>query len=172
MKIILISTLLAGLLAACAPGATTTPGLSPTTAPQQPLAVTVRPPLLPVTTAVGPVAGWQTFSDAALQVAVDYPPDWSVLRQADGVLFSSPQGDETVLLQADQASEITPAAGQDCANVTNAYGQPAAVCFEAATFRYSAVFPETGAGRLRLSTVSRERPAVYYQMFDSLRPIQ
>jgi len=142
------------------------------------LAVTVGPPFVPVapgpgTPASDAQAGWKTFASAGLGVAVDYPGDWSLNEQAGGEKFTSPQGD-FILLHSDSGTSSSSAMGQGCSSVVNSYGQVAELCYDAATFRYSASFKKTGTGAtggVTLSIVSRQRPTVYFQMFDSLRPI-
>ena len=56
--------------------------------------------------------------------------------------------------------------------VINASGLEAETCFDAAASRYSAVFKMPAGAPTAwvvLSTVSKEKPVVYLQMFDSLR---
>ena len=139
------------------------------------LVITVRPPMVPIApvSGSGPAQGWQTFTSTALGVAVDYPSSWSAVEQADGVLFTSPGG-ATIRLQKDSSSN-PPAEGQDCSTLINTYGQTGRLCVDTARSHYSAVFQKAGAGStawLSLSTVSSEKPTVFYQMFDSLRPAQ
>ena len=159
MKVLFFSVLIGLLLAGCAsaprPGApnealAATASASPlppdnTAGPSAssrslPLAVTVRPPAVPI----GPVAGtpvpglptiapapvgWQTFNSPALGVSVNYPPDWSAAGQADGAAFASPQG-ATVRLQAVQAGTQPGSRSLDCNTLINSYGQSLEVCLD------------------------------------------
>ena len=195
MKTLLITILLGALLAGCAPaagagsmspanapagpgipaGATDTPatgsGSSQSAPPvNRPLVITVRPPMLPVAPVQGaPASGWRTFTSAGLQVALDYPADWSVTEQAGGAVFTSPQGLK-ILLQADQSTASSPPAGQSCSTLINSHGQTGQICLEAAASRYSATFEISGTEKLTLSVVSHDKPGVFFQMFDTLRP--
>ena len=119
------------------------------------------------------MAGWQTYTSTALGVAVDYPKDWPVAENGAGASFTSPQGG-TIVLEGEQSRPTPSPTGQDCANLINAYGQVAETCFDAAASRYSALFKMPAGAPTAwvvLSTISAEKPVVYLQMFDSLRPL-
>jgi hypothetical protein len=154
-----------------------------TTSVSKPRIIKVRPPMIPIgpvqgtpafpVPTLGPLQGWQTFTSAALGVAVDYPMDWAVTENNPGVSFTSPQG-STILLKVGNSNSSSSTPGQDCATLINAYGQTGEVCFDAATFSYSAVFKKTAGEStawLTLSVMSREKPDVFLQMVDSLRPV-
>jgi hypothetical protein len=99
--------------------------------------------------------------------------DWAVTENNPGVSFTSPQG-STILLKVGNSNSSSSTPGQDCATLINAYGQTGEVCFDAATFSYSAVFKKTAGEStawLTLSVMSREKPDVFLQMVDSLRPV-
>jgi hypothetical protein len=136
--------------------------------------IKVNPPKLPVVRVPrAPAAGWETFTSTVLQVAVDYPKDWSVTENGAGASFTSPQG-TIIMLEGAQSRPTASPAGQDCSTVINAYGQAAETCFDAAASRYSAVFKMPAGSPTAwvvLSTISAEKPVVYLQMFDSLRPV-
>jgi hypothetical protein len=196
MRALLITLTLAGLLAGCAPAeqpaapavdatsavASATPlAGSSSSAGAAPMIVTVKPPILPVAPLAGastPMPGWQTFQSAALRVAVDYPVDWTTKEQTAGVTFTSPDG-ATILLQLERNMQIAGSSssaqtGSDCTTVTNSYGVTAALCFDKAASRYTALVQQPGDATaiwLRLSTVSQQRPAVFFQMFDTLRAL-
>jgi hypothetical protein len=58
--------------------------------------------------------------------------------------------------------------------VINTNGRTAETCFDAAASRYSALFKMPAGAPTAwvvLSTISKEKPVVYLQMFDSLRPL-
>ena len=154
------------------------------------LAVTVRPPAIPIGPVQGnpafPVStptpfflkGWQTFSSSNLGVAIDYPPDWSVTEQADGAIFTSPQGAQ-ILLQSTPVNNagngINNSNGQ-CTNLINSYGLTAEICFDTASKVYSAEFNIKSAGDstqlLTLSTSNHEALETYKEMLNSLRLAQ
>jgi hypothetical protein len=107
-----------------------------------------------------------------LGVAVDYPKDWSVTGNGAEVSFTAPQG-STIPLEGSASRPDSSPSGQDCPTLINDYKQAGRLCFDAAASRYSAVF-EMPAGApaawVTLSEISQEKPAVFYQMFKSLRP--
>jgi hypothetical protein len=102
-------------------------------------------------------------------VALDYPQDWVVTENGAGVSFTPPQGSPIVL----EGAQSSPA-GQDCPTVINAYGQAGTVCLDAATSRYTAEFklpPGAPTAWVILTVISQEKPAVFLQMFNTLRPL-
>jgi len=151
-----------------------------TTSVSNPMAITVNPPKIPIGPVQGTPAfpvnsglpeGWKTFTSQSLGVAVDYPPDWSVNETDTGVQFSSSQG-QVIQLQMEQSNDNAASSAQDCATLINSYGQAGNLCFEAATHAYQAVFKKTtdeSTPGLILSTISQEKPTVFFQMFTSLR---
>ncbi|MGA7193467.1 MAG: hypothetical protein WBW94_07525 [Anaerolineales bacterium] len=116
--------------------------------------------------------GWQTFTSAALHIALNYPSDWSVTEQTNGATFASPAG-ASISLQS-----ITPngtnSENQQCITLITAYGQTANLCVK--SDMYSAEFnlqlangsPES----LMISTTNSNVLDVYKEMFNSLHPIQ
>lgn len=151
--------------------AAATAALADTSAPQ-PALKTVGPPKIPIGSGPGAsaasTAGWQTFASPALGVAIDYPQAWSVSEASGAVTFTSPEG-LAILLQAEKNPDTT---GWDCATLINMRGQAGETCYQAATFSYRAVFSkpaDASSAALTLSVTSRERPAVFFQMFDSFR---
>ena len=146
------------------------------TTESKPMVITVRPPRVPVLTAVS-LAGWRTFTSAALGVAVDYPSDWSAAEQADVVTFSSPQGLE-IQLQAIKASNSTDTGLNDlqCVLLINSYGLSVDTCVDIQTRTYFAKFTvksNTGLSQpLSLSTTNNAAMGIYTQMLDSLRQDQ
>ena len=140
----------------------------------EPLKITVKPPNVPVgpeqTPSVSPATGWQAYTNAALGMVVDYPTDWSASASGARVTFSSPQGGNILLQVGNNAPSPV---GQDCTTLINSYGQVGDICFDKAAVQYIAIFKKT-AGKaktwLTLSTVSQDRPTVFFQMYDTLRP--
>lgn len=162
---------------------TQTPTPAGSTALSEPQVIKVRPPMIPIgpvqgtpglpAPALGPHQGWQTFTSTALGTAVDYPVDWSVAENGAGAKFGSPQGD-IILLEREQSNPNSVTTGQACTILTNSYGQTADICFDAATFTYRAVFKkpaDASTAWLALSTISREKPTIFLQMFDTLRSV-
>jgi hypothetical protein len=195
MKRLLISILIGSMLAGCAPAVQSAAGVSvpanpalpaATASPQKGASVTnqgriiVNPPHAPIMAqpvqggpGVPAQEGWQTYISSSLQVAVDYPAEWSIKEDANGTtIFTSPQG-QTILLQGGDSHSTPDRSGQSCATLVTSYGELADTCSDAKTTRYSALFTEVGATAwVMLSTVSHEKPAVYLQMFDTVRPSQ
>ena len=140
----------------------------------EPLKIKVRPPNVPIGpeqgTSAPPAAGWRAYTSSVLGVVVDYPADWSVATSGERVIFTSPQG-STIFLQAGNTAPSP--TGVDCTRLTNSYGQNGEICLDTAAFSYSAAFKKSAGDStnwLTLSTVSQERPTVFFQMFDTLRP--
>jgi hypothetical protein len=121
---------------------------------------------------------WQTFISSALGIAVDYPLDWSVAEETDGVTFTSPQG-TTITLQAANAvrdSNETGIGNQRCTSRTNSYGLTADICVDQASFIYTAKFTlllADGSTRwFMLTTKNRTTGDVFEGMFNSLRLVK
>jgi len=126
-------------------------------------------------------AGWETFVSDDLQVAVDYPPDWSVNESASGVTFTSPTGFSIQLAEVD-TGDLSPEEflGENqlpnthCSTIENAYGVQALVCLDTLSRSYSAYFvvtPSQGAPRLlSLSMLGKSDNEVFDRMVGSLRP--
>lgn len=92
----------------------------PTTA-LQPMSITAGPPMLPVLITTMPSEGWQSFTSTSLGVTMDYPSDWSVIEQTDGVTFTSPRG-KTIQLQVITTSSDNADSGNNnrqCATLIN-----------------------------------------------------
>jgi hypothetical protein len=89
--------------------------------------------------------GWRTFTSATLQVAVDYPADWSAAEQSGTVVFKSPQGGQVIMGLMDTGN-LTPEdflranelPNTRCEERTNANGLKAQVCFDTLAKSYSA----------------------------------
>ena len=193
MKRLLISILIGSLLAGCAPAVQSAAAGSVPANPAQPVTtaspqkggsvtnhgrIIVNPPHAPVMAQPVqggpgmPAQGWQTYISSSLQVAVDYPADWSIKEDANGTTFTSPQG-QAILLQGGDSHSTPDTSGQSCATLVTSYGELANACSDTKTSRYSALFTEVGSTAwIMLSTVSHENPAVYLQMFDTIRPSQ
>jgi hypothetical protein len=116
-----------------------------------------------------------------LQVALDYPPDWSVREQAAGVTFTSPQGVEILLAPVDTGGiapqdylDETLLPNMRCTSDTNAHGVAVRICLDTISFSYTASLTlkaSGGAGRLlSLSTRARANPQVFNTMTASARP--
>jgi hypothetical protein len=125
-----------------------------------------------------PSEDWQTFTSTALEVALDYPLDWSVAEQTDGAIFTSPQG-TTITLQAANAvrdNNETRMGNQRCTSRTNPHGLTADVCVGNSSFLYTATFTlQIGDGSTRwltLLTRTRTTGDVFEGMFNSVRLVK
>ncbi len=178
MRRLLAFVCFCGLLAGCSAPLSLVPGgaPSPTTAANPGavkglVSVTANPPNLPVTSgsATAP-AGWKTFASNVLGVALDYPADWTVNEQADGVTFTSPRG-QTIQLKA-----VQPGSGsvQQCSLLINSRGLHLNACVDSSRQTYSAEFSPEGNPQheLDLSTTGSGALDVYRQMLDSVRAIE
>jgi hypothetical protein len=136
----------------------------------QPGAITVNPPKLPVEQATTPLAGWQTYTNLALGVTLDYPVDWSLVEHNGLIIFTSPQGAEIVLQEISNA-EVPEISNQQCAIIINAYGLSINTCYEVAKGVYSAYMqPHTGsAQQIMISTTGMDALDVYRQMLNTIR---
>lgn len=130
----------------------------------------------PVPTPVSPsTAGWKTYTNSTLGIALDYPPDWSVTEQSDGATFTSPQG-TTILLKAskaDTSSNEFKVGNQHCTSRTNAHGLAAEICGDTIAVNYSATFTikakDGSTQLLSISTSTHETGTVFEAMFNSVR---
>jgi hypothetical protein len=128
--------------------------------------------------------GWKTYTSTNLQVAVDYPPDWSVREAATGATFTSPQGLQIQLAQIN-TGKLSPEDyvinnEQDlpntrCTSSTNAYGVKARVCLDTIAFSYAASLivksPDGTTRLLSLAMGGKARdPQVLNAMAASVRP--
>lgn len=123
----------------------------------------------------------KTYINSQWQIALDYPPDWSVLEQAARVTFTSPQGIE-ILLAAVETGGLAPQDYLDetllpntrCTSGTNAHGVAVRNCFDTISFSYTAFLtlkPASGTERLlSLSTRARANLQVFNTMTASARP--
>jgi hypothetical protein len=116
--------------------------------------------------------GWQTFTSAALHIALNYPSDWSVTEQTNGATFASPSG-AIISLQTFIPNDAN-AGNQQCTSLITAYGQTANICVKAG--RYSAEFnlqlADGSSESLLIFTNQSEALDVYKEMITSLRPTQ
>lgn len=133
-----------------------------------------------VISAPGPRAEWKAFVSRSLQVALDYPSDWSATESPPGAMFTSPKG-VTIRLGVVDTGVLSPEEFQResqlpharCASRTNRHGITVRNCFDTVSFVQSAEFivsPGRGAPRL-LSLVMRGRGdlEVFNGMTESLR---
>lgn len=146
------------------------------TSKSNPMAITVRPPMVPISTVL-PLKGWQTFTSAALGVTVDYPSDWSATEQTEGITFMSPEG-KTIQLQTITTSSDKAGSGnnnQQCApTLINSYGLSIDACVDTSTHMYSAKFnlqsSSSSAQQWFLLTTRKDTLEVYLRMLNLLRP--
>ena len=122
--------------------------------------------------------GWQTFTSVVLGVTLDYPPDWSVVEDLDGITFTSPQG-STIRLNAFKPSngiDETRIGNQYCRSRTNSHQLTADVCIDTISFMYSAKFTIQSMDgitkELTLTTATRSTLGVFEALFNSIRLVQ
>ena len=159
---------------------TSTPTRQVINTPSSPSATTI-PTVAPAGTLF---AGGKTFISSIWQVAVDYPPDWSVREDAAGVVFRSPQG-AMILLASVETGGLSPEdflserqlPNTRCSSSTNAYGVTARVCFDtiASSYDASIVLKSAAGGARLLSWSTRTRLQSDLQVFNamvaSVRPL-
>ena len=155
------------------------PSLPVMTADSPPILLTpVQGATLPPDQTVPASDDWQTFTNNALGVAVDYPVDWSVTEERDGAIFTSPQGTTIAMHAANAAPDNneTRMGNQRCTSRTNPYGLTADICVGNSSFLYTATFTfQLGNGSTRwltLLTRTRTTGDVFEGMFNSLRLVK
>ncbi|MBI3241103.1 MAG: hypothetical protein HYZ49_02270 [Chloroflexi bacterium] len=134
------------------------------------------------TTAPPALAGdWKMFVSPNLQIAVDYPSDWSAVEQGAVVTFKSPQGgviqlallDTGNLLPEDFARE-NQLPNTRCETRVTANGLTAQVCFDTLSGSYSASIPiELSDGTKQLLSLALFKGGdrqVFEAMIESVRP--
>ena len=196
MKKLCAFLMISVLMASCSPTPQASPpagqpvqeaATSQPTSFSRPMAVTVRPPAIPIGPIQGnpayPVStptpfsiqGWQTFSDLDVGIAVDHPADWSVSQHGGETTFTSPQGSQ-ILLDSIEAGNENSTASQPCATLVNSYGLSLTTCFDTASNLYSAETQiKTAGGSLKsvtLSTTDSRVLDVYKDMLNSLRTVK
>jgi hypothetical protein len=119
---------------------------------------------------------WQIFTSSTLGVTVTYPPDWSVVEEADNITFTSPSG-ATIQMTADSANTNNKEfkiGNQYCTSRTNERGQIADICVDNAAFIYTAKFSLQKADGsthwVTLITKTRTVGDIFEAMFNSLQP--
>ena len=118
------------------------------------------------------LAGWKTFNSVALQVSVNYPPDWIVTEQTNGAMFVSQSG-EIISLQALTPNDLTNEE-QQCATLITASGQKANLCLEADVYsaKFNIQLVDGSSETFLISTSNRSALNVYQEMINSLHPMQ
>ncbi len=118
---------------------------------------------------------WQTFTSSTLGVTLDYPPDWSVAEEAEGVTFTSPTGG-MIQLKADTANTRNnelKVGNRRCTSRTNQHDLTAEVCVETISFLYTANFnlpkADGSTQRVTLLTQARTVGEIFDAMFNSVR---
>lgn len=139
------------LIAIILVGCSQTGNVSPTPSIPNPTKVLTSPTNVPMPTAASspslPGTGWKTFVSVNLRVAVDYPPDWSVSEQENGVSFTSPSGVliqlvkiETGGLSPEEFLKENQLPNTRCSTSMDSYGIKVLVCFDTISDSYSANF--------------------------------
>jgi len=154
----------------------------PASVPDQVLALPVTTPRVLPSPAIPAPSGWKTYINTQWQVALEYPPDWSVRDQAVGVTLTSPQG-AGILLAPVETGGLAPQAYLDetllpntrCTSETNAHGVAMRICFDTISLSYTTYMilkPTGGAERLlTLSLQTRTHLQVFNMLMASMRPV-
>lgn len=131
-----------------------------------------------VTPTVTSRTGWKTYVSTKLQIAIDYPADWSVREDAANVTFVSPQG-ATIQLVPVETSGLSPEdwlnenllPNTRCSTRTNEHGLTAQICFDTLAFTHTAnfVISSSGTSRLLSLTTGKRDDVVIFAMVASLR---
>ena len=129
-------------------------------------------------TSTSPPVGWKTFVSTNLQVAVDYPKDWSVSEDKRQVTFRSEEVGvirlavtETGQLSPENFLNETVLPNTRCSSRINRAGITARICFDTLSGSYSADFV-LKSRLLSLSMPQRGDLKVFNGMVESLRPLE
>jgi len=128
-----------------------------------------------------PGTGWKTFVITNLQVAVDYPSDWLVSKQATGVSFISRSGTVIQLTKIDTGGLPPEEFLRDnqlpntrCSTNANNYGIKVLSCLDTLTGSYSADFvmihSQEGTQLLSITMLRKGDLQVFDRMVESIRP--
>lgn len=123
-------------------------------------------------------AGWTTFISRTLNLALDYPADWSVQESRERITFKSPQGGWIQLSVSSATSlDTTPddLPNYYCKSNTNVYGIQIQNCLDTLSRTRTAnfMFPSSRktAQRFVLSTsVKAPYSSIFESMLASVRP--
>ncbi len=127
-------------------------------------------------------SGWKTFVSKEMQVALDYPADWSVRALPTQVVFTSPQGVtvqlgvvETGLLSPEEFQREALPPNTRCTSKVNVHSLVIRTCVDTVSFVYTADFiirPRRAPPRLFSLAMSRRGDVdVFRAMIESLRPV-
>lgn len=133
-------------------------------------------PAITVTRLATPL-GWRTYVHPSLQLAVDYPPDWTVRLQDNDAIFTSPQGAQIELMPIDPrlagANDEMAQPNTRCVNSLNPYGLSVRSCSSTIGFSIDAylTFQRTGkpASAAVISTRSRGAVGILNNLIESAR---
>ena len=127
-----------------------------------------------------PGTEWKTFNSTNWQVALDYPPDWSVSERASGVSFTS-QTDVVIQLTKIETGGLSPEEflkenqlpNTRCTTSVNSYGIDVLDCLDTISGSYSADFvikpPQGTPQLLSLAMLGKGDLQVFDKMVDSIR---
>jgi len=174
--------------AAATPSAISSPTVTSLPAATPP--PTASPPAVPFTSTTPTVSatvtplsrtGWKTYVSTKLQIAIDYPPDWSVRENTANVTFVSPQGAMIQLVPV-ETSGLSPEGWLNrdllpntrCSQRTNEHGLTVQICLDTLSFTRTANFVIGSSGTTRLLTLMTigkgSDAAIFNAMVDSLKP--
>ena len=178
----LLTFILLTVVSCSSAGSATSPAVMPdsTNSPASPTDVPMRTATLSPSQ---PGTGWETFKSTNLQIAIDYPPDWSVGEQAISVSFRSTSG-VVIQLTKIETGNLSPEEflSQDqlpntrCSSSTNSHGITVLVCLDTLSGTYSADFVmrslQGSPQLLSLTMPKRGDLQVFKWMVGSVRPPQ
>ncbi len=186
---LLLSFLVALVLAAAASLGTTTPLIAgsalpaPTEtevlpSPTPSSAPSARPTGEAGTTPTAPsVAGWKTLTYSGAKATMDYPGDWSVEENATGITLTSPPGAVIRLTPVDTGG-LSPeeylANNNDmpnvrCTRMTNSHGVEIRTCFDTISASLIATFSvRSSSGEAPVFALSASRRTVNVQIWDQM----
>ena len=119
--------------------------------------------------------GWQTYTSSTLGLNVDYPPEWHVKEEVDGVYFISPEGAEIVfsLMNTINNNDEFMVGNRHCTSRTNYHDLTADYCVETVSFSLSAKIhltqPDGSTKVVMMRTITRTVANIFEAMFESIR---
>ena len=139
----------------------------------------VAGPLPTIARATTPPArtGWQTYVNANLHLALEYPPDWTVTAENTGAVFTSAQS-LTIHLVPIEPSALAPSdemiqPNTRCSDTVNPHGIPVRSCLATIGFSLNAYLDLKTAGgaesAVDISTISRGAFDVFNAFVESAR---
>jgi len=121
-------------------------------------------------------SAWKTFTSTVWDVALDYPPGWTVDDDGDEVTFRSSDGTTIVIGRTGTDAPSEPAPGRrtpepECTTSTTAHDVVATVCVDPASLvrRAVLVLKARDGRQFRLALRTRGRDQIFDAMLASVR---